>query len=509
MADRSTGASAGEVATTEFRLGLLHEFIAALPPRSPALKRYIEAVRALRERVHPAGRRELRWIDTDRGLRLLLDLGDRLGADFYFGYLQEAAEHAVLMSLLPRGAVFVDVGANFGHYALSAAARVGPEGHVYALEPNASAAELLRENVRANGLGNVVCHEVCAGAEEGTAPFYETAEHSFSSLALTARSAVRRETVVRVRPLDGLLAEQGSPPVAAMKIDVEGVEFAVLRGARETFRRSPDLVTLMEVNQKNLDPGRREDLLSSVTELGLAAFTLDDRGGAINRVGSARELARLAAANVFLVRAGSAGEAGLQQSVEEGRAATGSVHQYLTRAGSGGPLQGDLFAYIDALLDDTSRALAESPPSGREASPPRLLRAQEELARLRERLREVEKESRARLDLVQQLTHVEDEGRARLELVRDTQARAVALESELRDTYRRLSALESELRDTYRRLSAVEADSQQRLQLLLHTQDALTNARRSLSARLRARATGLLAGMIAHADKKGGGADKA
>src|SRR3954453_12660410 len=64
-----------------------------------------------------------------------------------------------------RGAIVVDVGANYGYYSLLLADLVGPAGHVYAIEPNPAAATLLRRSVALNGFDarTTIC-EVAAGA---------------------------------------------------------------------------------------------------------------------------------------------------------------------------------------------------------------------------------------------------------------------------------------------------------------------------------------------------------
>lgn len=120
------------------------------------------------------------------------------------------------------GAVFVDVGANVGAYSLRAAAR-GMK--VYAFEPMPVNIELFKRNAALNKL-SVELSECALGAENGNA-------------RLTPNGAVSRiskngELEVPLRTLDSF----DLPRVDLLKVDVEGYELEVLKGAEKTLERS-------------------------------------------------------------------------------------------------------------------------------------------------------------------------------------------------------------------------------------------------------------------------------
>jgi FkbM family methyltransferase len=306
-------------ALDELNVRLFHQVIPHLG-EGPILTAYVERLRAMRERVHPIGVAEYRIIQTAAGHRFRLNLGDRLGADFYYGHDPQARETRLFTALVGEGDVVVDVGANFGYYTVLAAAAAGPGGVVHAFEPDPQALDLLRENIALNKLESVHVHGACLGGEDAERDFYLMEEPAFSGLSPTGRARPRGQIRTRVRTLDGLLAGYGDAPVTRMKIDVEGHEHEVLAGARATIARSRDaIVVMIEVSAKNLTPERRGRLDAQLRELeaahGLRGWVLrsDQRGGV--RLDNTNEIADLHSANVFLVRAGSPAQSRLEDAV--------------------------------------------------------------------------------------------------------------------------------------------------------------------------------------------------
>jgi FkbM family methyltransferase len=143
---------------------------------------------------------------------------------------------------LPPGGTLVDVGAHIGYYSLKAAPVLGPTGHVLAIEPNPETVKILEANIRASAANSVSVQPVACSDTEATlelfaAPEGNTGESSLSRANASQEKAVQRSYRVRARPLDDIVRESGVTRVDAIKIDVEGAEFLVLRGAQDTLRR--------------------------------------------------------------------------------------------------------------------------------------------------------------------------------------------------------------------------------------------------------------------------------
>ena len=145
---------------------------------------------------------------------------------------------------LRPGMTVLDVGASFGLYSLAAAHRVGASGRVVAFEPARRSASALRLHLEWNGGGErVEVVEAAVAASTGAARFWE---QEVSFVASLSEASARREegsfaTPVQQRrvpvvTLDDFCATRTIEP-DVVKIDVEGAESSVLRGAREILGR--------------------------------------------------------------------------------------------------------------------------------------------------------------------------------------------------------------------------------------------------------------------------------
>lgn len=156
----------------------------------------------------------------------------------------EPGETALLGAFMKPGMTVVDVGAHVGYYSVLAGRLVGPRGLVVAFEPDPRNFELLLANVWRNGLTNVVCYPWALSERPGFAALHRSADNS-GDHRLHAVVGEERETVsVRVAALDDLEAIR--PPVDVVKVDTQGGEEAVLRGAERLLAGSPDVLVTVE-----------------------------------------------------------------------------------------------------------------------------------------------------------------------------------------------------------------------------------------------------------------------
>jgi FkbM family methyltransferase len=142
------------------------------------------------------------------------------------GVLPEGREHELLAPFLGSGAVFVDIGANVGTYALWAARHVGTTGLVIALEPHPRTFAKLEFNRAANGTENIRCLNVAAGPEAETATLRFDGGGNVGGASLLADRGMDSgaNVTVSVQPLADILSEQNVHRIDAVKVDVEGYE---------------------------------------------------------------------------------------------------------------------------------------------------------------------------------------------------------------------------------------------------------------------------------------------
>lgn len=130
---------------------------------------------------------------------------------------------------LGPGSVVVDVGANHGIYTLLAANRVGKDGMVLAIEPTPETMRYLSESVRLSEASNVRLVEAALGDHEGEVELFVGPNSGWNSFAAAEPNAV--PVKVALRRLDAIVSEAGAHRVDLIKIDAEGAEELVLRGA--------------------------------------------------------------------------------------------------------------------------------------------------------------------------------------------------------------------------------------------------------------------------------------
>ena len=142
------------------------------------------------------------------------------------------------LELVRPGSTVVDVGANSGLFSLLAARR-DPTVTVHAIEPVERVFSVLESNVALNGLENVTCHRFACSDRSGTATLHVPAGEPvpvMASLLTGWPDTAATGEEVGCRTIDDLVATAGITRVDVIKIDAEGSEDAVLRGAQRTLK---------------------------------------------------------------------------------------------------------------------------------------------------------------------------------------------------------------------------------------------------------------------------------
>jgi FkbM family methyltransferase len=155
---------------------------------------------------------------------------------------------------------------------LSAAARVGQSGNVLAFEPNPDARARLVEHVEMNQLRNVRVFDSALGESAGTATL-STATARTGTGTLRALESALTAHHVSVARLDDVLADIPTGNNVFLKIDTEGYDFSVLKGAPQLLSR-PNVTVFAEVNHKWLrELGQSaEEMFAYMSQFGFKAF---------------------------------------------------------------------------------------------------------------------------------------------------------------------------------------------------------------------------------------------
>ena len=215
---------------------VLHRLIDALRPY-----RFPGKARLLGPLVARNGLRRAKVFGSD----MELDLSDLIQRGMYLG-AYERKETVLLFGYLRPGMVVIDVGANVGYYTLAAASRVGKGGIIFSVEPSPYAAERLERTVRENHLDQVRVVRAALGDHAGQHVLFTPLPGNHTPTMLGEPGA--EGIPVPVRTLDECVETWQVSVIDLLKIDVEGYEPSVLRGAASLLAAGRIRAILCEFN---------------------------------------------------------------------------------------------------------------------------------------------------------------------------------------------------------------------------------------------------------------------
>jgi FkbM family methyltransferase len=159
------------------------------------------------------------------------------------------------------GDIVVDVGAHMGRYTITSSNYVGPHGKVVAIEAHPYNFKILQRNIWLNRLTNVTAMNCAVYSAKARLKLYlpdedlgYTMHHSLMTNYLISKyneSIERKYVEVEAYTLDNLVQENGIDQVNWIKIDVEGAEYEVLKGAKDILSGNKQIAILVEVHGKD------------------------------------------------------------------------------------------------------------------------------------------------------------------------------------------------------------------------------------------------------------------
>ena len=166
------------------------------------------------------------------GIRLDVDLSDYVQWLIYFSIEEKLRQ--TLYALAHPGDVVLDVGSNIGEILLNFARIAGPRGRAIGFEANPETCQRCQSNIALNRFDNVAVNAIGVGSEEGELYFGHRSDSNSGADSIMA--AGDGTIKVPVTTIDRFAETHSLPRVDLIKIDVEGYEMHVLRGADGTLR---------------------------------------------------------------------------------------------------------------------------------------------------------------------------------------------------------------------------------------------------------------------------------
>jgi FkbM family methyltransferase len=194
----------------------------------------------------------------------------------------ENTEASFVNRFLTSGMTVLDIGAHHGYYTLLASKHVGSRGKVFSFEPSPRERRALRWNTILNGCRNISIQPFALGDTRGESSLY-VADNFHTGLNSLRPQVVISAVVpvpISITTLDSWIAEHPVKKVDFIKLDVEGGELDVFKGAQQFLSRQPRPVILAEVQDVRTAPWgyRAKEILTFLADRQFFWFSLTSEG---------------------------------------------------------------------------------------------------------------------------------------------------------------------------------------------------------------------------------------
>lgn len=221
-------------------------------------------------------------IETVDGIAYALDLNQLIDSMIHYSGCFEPATTRAIERLCQPGMTVLDIGANIGCHTLRMARRVGPQGKVIAFEPMSWAHTRLQHNLSLNAFLNVTVEKIALSDEnrpeqEVTFPCsWPLSGVPKDALHPITQGQIMKDTV-DMATLDSYLAGRYIPKVDFIKLDVDGYEAKVLRGARKTLEtHHPAMILELGHTLLELAGDHAKNLTGFLSDLGYHFYAEED-----------------------------------------------------------------------------------------------------------------------------------------------------------------------------------------------------------------------------------------
>lgn len=169
----------------------------------------------------------------------------------------------VFLDLIKKCNVFFDIGANSGYYSVLAA-KINPEITVHSFEPSSGPLHFLIRNREINQLQDqITINSIALSNETGEATFYEVVnskypyvKYNLGGVGSLQADVLKNPTIVKTETLDHFVEQNAIRNIDLIKIDTEGTEDLILRGAEQTIKSHKPIIiceTLFNKIEKELE----------------------------------------------------------------------------------------------------------------------------------------------------------------------------------------------------------------------------------------------------------------
>lgn len=194
---------------------------------------------------------------------------------------------------LSAGSTFLDAGANIGVMSLVAAKAVGSDGRVISFEPHPNTRSILEKNISLNGFSQIEIQAVGLGSGKSSGTLFSEEKNRGGSSLMDYDENEEHGAEIQIVSLDSLVDELNLNQLDLIKIDIEGWEFEMLKGAKKTLTRlRPTLIVEIDLHRK-LEGGTVREMVDFLVEIGYEIYRFPENKnhpGPLVRLSSTAEL---------------------------------------------------------------------------------------------------------------------------------------------------------------------------------------------------------------------------
>lgn len=153
----------------------------------------------------------------------------------------------LISQLLRKGMICLDIGANIGYYVLLESKIIGNAGRVIAIEPSPQNYNCIKKNLELQESRNVEAFNFAAGDIDGNIRFFINERSNGCKVLLEGEKIPNRPgfiTYVPIKRMDDFLNEKGIEKIDFIRMDVEGYEWNIFQGMKNTIRKSKPIIQL-------------------------------------------------------------------------------------------------------------------------------------------------------------------------------------------------------------------------------------------------------------------------
>ncbi len=184
-----------------------------------------------------------------KGINLELDIHDYVSHYLYFGFKDLA--HEKLMGLVNKNNTVLDIGTNYGTTLLQFAKKVGEKGLVFGFEPDPINYEICTKNIVLNSFFNVEVDNLGLGDVLGELLLVVDTESNRGGNRISKNTFGKEAYKVKIVSLDEWIENKNVQHIDLIKMDVEGFEYNVLKGAEKTLEKFRPIL-FIELDDENL-----------------------------------------------------------------------------------------------------------------------------------------------------------------------------------------------------------------------------------------------------------------